>query len=98
MDTTKRLKGRVTVEVDARRDQLIQIADTIHANPELGFEEFKAASLLSKALDDAGFSVERGVAGMETAFRATMQPRSLPPKVLRCTKGLAITNSLSSSV
>ena len=49
MDTIERLKERVAAEVDARQEQLIQIADTIHANPELGFEEFKAVSLLAGA-------------------------------------------------
>jgi amidohydrolase len=81
MDTIAGLKERVTVEVDARREQLIQIADTIHANPELGFEEFKAASLLTGVLEESGFSVERGVAGMETAFIATMQGQAETPVV-----------------
>ncbi|MGD9049471.1 MAG: M20 family metallopeptidase, partial [Anaerolineae bacterium] len=81
MNTTEKLKERVTADIDARRDQLIQIADTIHANPELGFEEFKAASLLTRVLEADGFSVERGVAGMETAFRATWPGQAEPPVV-----------------
>jgi amidohydrolase len=81
MNTTEKLKERVTADIDARRDQLIQIADTIHANPELSFEEFKAASLLSGVLEEDGFSVERGVAGMETAFRATMRGQADGPVV-----------------
>ena len=81
MNTTERLKERVAAEVDARRDQLIQIADTIHANPELGFQEFKAASLLTGVLEEDGFSVERGVAGMETAFIATLRGQGDEPVV-----------------
>jgi len=81
MDTIERLKERVRVEVDARRDELIQISDTIHANPELSFEEFKAASLLAGVLEENGFSVERGVAGMETAFIATLQGQASAPVV-----------------
>jgi amidohydrolase len=81
MDTIERLKERVAAVVDARQEQLIQIADTIHANPELGFEEFKAALLLTVALEEGGFSVERGVAEMETAFVATMRGQTGEPVV-----------------
>lgn len=75
------LKQRVITEVDARRDKLIQIADTIHANPELGFEEYEAAALLSGTLEKNGFAVERGVAGMETAFVATLRGQNGGPTV-----------------
>ena len=42
MSELNELKRRVVADVDARREALIQLSDTIHANPELGFEEFKA--------------------------------------------------------
>lgn len=35
MSNIKTLKKRVIEEVDARREQLVRIADTIHANPEI---------------------------------------------------------------
>lgn len=81
METIERLKERVVAEIDARRDALIQISDTIHANPELGFQEFQAAELLSGVLEQNGFSVERGVAGMETAFIAAAKGRDDGPIV-----------------
>jgi amidohydrolase len=71
MKEVDRLKGRVMAEIDARREALIQIADRIHAQPEIAFEEFKSAALLSDTLEENGFAVERGVAGLETAFVAT---------------------------
>jgi len=43
----------------------------IHDNPELGFKEEKAAAWLTGYLEDNGFHVERGIAGLPTAFRAT---------------------------
>lgn len=67
------LKQRVMAEVDAWRGELIRIADTLHANPEIAFEEFKSAALLSGTLEKNGFAVERGMAGLETAFVTTLR-------------------------
>jgi len=72
MSDIDKLKQRVVAEIDARRDELIRIADTIHANPEIAFEEFESAALLSSTLEENGFAVERGVAGLATAFVATL--------------------------
>ena len=47
---TPELKQCVSAEIDARRDELIQLSTTIHANPELAFKEFKSAALLCDAL------------------------------------------------
>jgi amidohydrolase len=75
------LKQQVMDAVDARREELIQISDTIHANPEIRFEEFEAAKLLSGVLEANGFAVERGVAGLETAFMATQAGAHEGPRV-----------------
>ncbi|HKV41821.1 MAG TPA: M20 family metallopeptidase [Blastocatellia bacterium] len=50
--------------------ELIALSNRIHANPELGFEEENAATWLCEALSDAGFSVDRGICGLSTAFSA----------------------------
>jgi amidohydrolase len=78
---SNKLKQRVVDEIEARRDELIRIADTIHANPELAFEEHTAAALLSDTLQDNGFAVERRVAGLETAFVATFNGRAPAPRL-----------------
>jgi amidohydrolase len=80
MNNIDKLKQRAIEEIDARRDELIRIANTIHANPELAFEEHQAAALLSGVLEDNGFSVQRGVAGLETAFVATLEGSASAPK------------------
>jgi amidohydrolase len=67
--------------VDARRDELIQLADRIHARPEVAFEEFESAALLITTLEENGFAVERGVAGLETAFVATTEGQGDGPTV-----------------
>ncbi len=56
--------------IDRFKDQAIGLGRQIHAHPELKFEERFAAGLLTGALGEMGVVVERGVAGLETAFRA----------------------------
>ena len=58
--------------IDAARLELVEIALDIHAHPELNYEEHYSANLLADALEKHGMEVERGVGGVETAFRATM--------------------------
>jgi len=51
--------------------ELIALSHFVHANPELGYEEFLTSEAVAKAAEQAGFTVERGSAGLATAFRAT---------------------------
>lgn len=67
MDAVK-LKRDARDAVDAMRQELLDLSHTIHANPELSFEEHQAAALLSDAIERAGLEVERGSYGLETAF------------------------------
>ena len=64
-------KAGIDATIQAMEPQIIQIADFIHENPESGNKEFKAVELLTKTLADNGFVIEKGVAGLETAFVAT---------------------------
>lgn len=63
-----------TSAIDARIDQergaLAELARAIHAKPELKFEEHEAARGIAAYLERIGFTVERGLGGMPTAFRA----------------------------
>jgi len=69
MDATK-LKAEACDAVDAMQDELLGLSHTIHANPELAFEEHQAAALLAGAIERAGLDVATGVYGLETAFQA----------------------------
>ncbi|MFC7846474.1 amidohydrolase [Streptomyces sp. NPDC057382] len=60
----------VRAQVAARADALWDVALRLHADPEYAFAEHRAAALLCGELERAGFAVERGVAGMPTAFTA----------------------------
>lgn len=51
------------------RQQLLSIRP-IHANPELSWKEYKAAALVADTMREAGFDVELGAYGVETAVEA----------------------------
>jgi len=52
------------------QQDILALSHRIHAHPELGFEEEKACGWLADALDGAGFQIQRGASGLETAFIA----------------------------
>ncbi|MBI3029097.1 MAG: M20 family metallopeptidase [Candidatus Rokubacteria bacterium] len=70
--------------VDGLADELESLSRRIHANPELGYQEVKAAGWLSDFLAAKGFKVERGVAGVETAFRAAIETGEGPTIAILC--------------
>jgi amidohydrolase len=65
-------KDAIMERVDALWwDEMRPLSDHIGQNPETGFQEFEAVDTLTKVLRGRGFSVETGVAGLETAFEAS---------------------------
>jgi aminobenzoyl-glutamate utilization protein B len=48
-----------------------RISDAIWSYAELGLQEYKSSALLAKTLEEEGFRVEMGLAGMPTCFVAT---------------------------
>jgi amidohydrolase len=70
MSLSKDLEKAIDDAVDGERVALARLSHDIHANPELRFEEHKAAAWIVELLRARGFEVEHGVAGMETAIRA----------------------------
>ena len=48
-----------------------RISDSIWSFAELGMQEFKSSRLLADTLEEAGFTVEMGAAGMPTCFVAS---------------------------
>jgi amidohydrolase len=63
-------KAAARERIELKQDALVALSHRIHANPELGFEETKAAGWLCEMLDGAGFKVESGICGLPTAFAA----------------------------
>ena len=75
------MKEKVCSNIDEISSLLIDVSKEIYDNPEVAFEEVKASQLLAKHLKMAGFEVELGVAGMETAIRAMHPDRKDGPTV-----------------
>lgn len=65
-------KRAVIAAVDKLAPRLKQASRDIFERPELGFQEKYASELLARLLRQSGYDVELGVAGMPTAFRATL--------------------------
>ncbi|MFD0826492.1 M20 family metallopeptidase [Neobacillus sp. M.A.Huq-85] len=61
-------RTRLSQIIEEKREKLIQVSDKIWSFAETGFEEFQSAELLCKTLEEEGFSVEKGIADIETAF------------------------------
>jgi len=78
------VKDRIGQAVDRVAGDLERLSHRIHANPELAYQEVKAAGWLSDFLTAHGFTVERGVAGVETAFRATVDTGPGPTVAILC--------------
>src|SRR6266516_4971823 len=75
-------KAAARDRIERAREQLLDLSHRIHAEPELGMEEERASAWLSDALSGAGFTVERGVGGVDTAFSARSGPG--PFRVVVC--------------
>lgn len=56
--------------ITKNEERIIKISDKIWELAELGLEEFKSSALLADTLEEHGFHVKRGIAGMPTAFEA----------------------------
>jgi aminobenzoyl-glutamate utilization protein B len=65
------MKGKAWGWIDENSEHIVGLSDRVWEYAELGLMEEKSAKLLSGELEKAGFRVERGVAGMPTAFVAT---------------------------
>lgn len=64
------LKEVMFREIDEIRNEMTAMSDDIFDHPEIGMEEFHAQKVLTDWLEKEGFQVERGVVGVETAFKA----------------------------
>ena len=63
------LKTAVIKEIDSQSGQLEQMSRQIHDTPETALQENQAAKWLSGYLEGNGFSVERGICQLPTAFK-----------------------------
>src|SRR5215203_107532 len=64
--------------IDDAANDLIALSKFIHDNPEIALEEVRSSAACADFLEERGFTVERGVAELPTAFAASVgtgQPR-----------------------
>jgi amidohydrolase len=79
------LHQRITDAVAELAPRLLEVSRQLHAHPELALAEHRSAALLADVLDEEGFTVERGVGGVPTAFRGDVgDPAGGPTVALLC--------------
>lgn len=71
VDKEAGVKADLAGQIDSMKKQAQVMVDTVFSYGELGFQEFETTKYLTGILEKEGFKVERGVAGIPTAFVAT---------------------------
>jgi amidohydrolase len=79
-----KLKDDICQTVDRLGDELEALSRQIHDHPELAYQEIRASGWLAQFLSGQGFVVEKGVAGVDTAFRATIENGAGPTIAILC--------------
>lgn len=65
------MKADLIGQIDAMKKQAQVMVDSVFSFGELGFQEVETSKYLINILEKEGFKVERGVAGIPTAFVAS---------------------------
>ena len=69
--TDQSVKDRIAARLAEVGPELIGLSDSLHDDPELGWQEFRSSASVAGVLAAHGFTVEHPYLGLETAFRAT---------------------------
>ncbi|MEU4065073.1 M20 family metallopeptidase [Streptomyces wedmorensis] len=69
--TTLAARTHARSALSRHRDSVIGLSHALHADPELAYEEHRAARRITDLVERAGFDVTREAYGLPTAFRAT---------------------------
>ena len=64
-------KQAALAAIDARADLVAQVADQIWSFAELSLQEERSAALYCRVLEQEGFTVEKGICSIPTAFSAS---------------------------
>ena len=62
------MNNRIIDVIESKKDKLTALSDSIWDKPETAFTEFGSVDKMCKVLESEGFAVEKGVAGVPTAF------------------------------
>jgi amidohydrolase len=77
----QRARFKIIESIDAAARDLVGLSKFIHSNPEIAMQEVKASAACADFLRERGFTVERGVADIPTAFEATAGTHDGGPRV-----------------
>ena len=58
--------------IEGSKQELYDLSKDVHAHPELNYEEYYSSCALAGFLEKHNLQVERGIGGIETAFKATI--------------------------
>lgn len=75
------MKTKIKEAVSNIMEELSYISKSLYENPELGYEEYKAAKLLENFLEKNGFRIDKGIYSIETAFKAVYEGKKDGPTI-----------------
>lgn len=75
------MRERILEAAEDLSREIVEIGMDLHAHPELSLEERRSSEVLSLRLEKAGFELERGIAGLPTAFSGSLAGLSARPAV-----------------
>ena len=67
------VKHRICSTIDGQAEDLIRLSHEIHEHPEPAFTEYQSSACLLEFFEKRGFHGEKGIGGLETAFRVTKE-------------------------
>ncbi len=70
-DPAAAFKAQVTRDLEGMKKQIQVMNDMVFSFSELGFQEVETSKYLTGILEKEGFTIERGIAGMPTAWVAS---------------------------
>ncbi len=76
-----KLKADALQMVEGRAKQVQEIVDMLFSFQELGFQEFESQKYITTLLEKEGFKIEKGVAGIPTAWTAKWSNGSGKPEI-----------------
>lgn len=71
VDKAAAMKADLAGQIDGMKKLAQVMTDTVFSYGELGFQEFETSKYLTGVLEKEGFKIERGVAGIPTAWVAS---------------------------
>jgi amidohydrolase len=77
----KTLGQRAVRAIDERRTDLVRLSLSLHAEPEVAYQEHRSAAKLADFLAASGFDVQRKYKDVETAYRADAAGKTKGPTV-----------------